>query len=379
MPDLLVLFLALMLGSYGAFTLGLGYLWLRLPKPRVATTQPSTRISVIIPVRNESGRIELLLNDLARQTYDPSKFEVVVVDDSSTDDTVEKIKSIQGQTDITITLIELPASDFVRSPKKRAINEALRQSTGSLIVTTDGDCRVGPAWLEAFGSAYQTTRAKLISGPVTFIKEQTLSDHLQTVEFCSLIGSGASSISAGKPTMCNGANLAYEKNVFYEVGGFAGNDHLASGDDEFLMHKVAEKYPDGIVFLKDHRAIVSTTPHRRWKDFYRQRKRWASKWKHYKNPLNTALALYIFLANALILVLLILGLLGVLPWGIILVLLATKWVPEWVFIGQILRFLKKSESIIYIPMVQLIYPFYVTLFGLVVQNPTYVWKGRRVA
>lgn len=379
MPDILVLFLAWMLGSYGAFTLGLSYLWSRLPPPqRVSTTLPSTRISVIIPVRNESGRIELLLNDLTRQTHDPSRFEVVVVDDSSTDDTVEKIKHVIRQTEMSIVLIELPSTAHVRSPKKRAIDEALRTATGELIVTTDGDCRVGPAWLESIGSAYETTRAKLISGPVTFIKEQTLTDHLQTVEFCSLIGSGASSISAGKPTMCNGANLAYQREVFYEVGGFSGNDHLASGDDEFLMHKVAEKYPEGIRFLKDERAIVSTTPHKYWKDFYRQRKRWASKWKHYKNSLNTALALYIFLANALVLVLFALGISQVLPWEIVLVLLAVKWVPEWIFIGQILRFLKKSDSIIYIPLVQLMYPFYVTLFGLVVQKPSYVWKDRRV-
>ena len=236
----------------------------------------------------------------------------------------------------------------------------------------------GADWLTSLAECYERTNAKIISGPVTFTPESTLTDYLQTVEFSSLIGSGAASISAGKPSMCNGANLAYEKKAFETVGGFAGNEHLASGDDEFLLHKIAEKYPGKVQFLKDQRAIVQTAPHTCWQDFFQQRKRWASKWKHYRNPASVALAVYVFSCNVALVVGLVLGFTNYLPWNNILMLLLMKWIPEWIFIGSLLIFLKKKSSIPYILLVQLLYPFYVVLFGLVAQKPTYTWKGREL-
>jgi hypothetical protein len=71
-----------------------------------------------------------------------------------------------------------------------------------------------------------------------------------------LVGSGACAMMIGKPNMCNGANIAYPKAVFEEVNGFDGNEHIASGDDEFLMHKIAEKYPNQIVFAHYQPNIV---------------------------------------------------------------------------------------------------------------------------
>jgi cellulose synthase/poly-beta-1,6-N-acetylglucosamine synthase-like glycosyltransferase len=364
--------------AYAVFTGFLIYFWTRLKSSPHRTSPFRTRLSVIIPVRNEADTIGQLIEDLNDQRYTSSLFEVLVVNDSSTDDTAQIVKSYVHKSTFHLKLIDLPAEANPVSPKKRAIDTALREATGELIVTTDGDCRVGPDWLSSIVETYQTQGAKIISGPVTFTREQTLFDHLQTVEFSSLIGSGASSLAAGKATMCNGANLAYEKKVFDEVGGFTGNEMLASGDDEFLFHKIAQRYPDGTYFLKDRRAIVQTTPHRRWEDFFRQRKRWASKWKHYKNPVSIAIAVFVFAANAALILLLLLALGGYISWPLAGLLFLIKWVPEWFFIGKVLRFLKKKSAIWYIPLVQLVYPFYVTLFGLVAQKPTYVWKGREL-
>jgi cellulose synthase/poly-beta-1,6-N-acetylglucosamine synthase-like glycosyltransferase len=252
------------------------------------------------------------------------------------------------------------------------------RASGSLILTTDGDCRVGPDWVASVVAMYEKTGAKLISGPVTFQREKLLTDYLQTVEFSSLIGSGASSMAMGVASMCNGANLAYQKSIFEEVEGFKGNEHIASGDDEFLMHKIATKYPKDLYFLKSPQAIVQTVAHKNWSGFYGQRKRWASKWKHYNNPLTIALAIYVFSCNASLVILPLLGLLGILSWKLVGVLFILKWVPEWLFIGGVLSFLKKLTSIPFIPLVQILYPFYVTLFGLVAQKPTYLWKDRRL-
>jgi cellulose synthase/poly-beta-1,6-N-acetylglucosamine synthase-like glycosyltransferase len=373
------IFIEFLVGTYSLFTMILWYLWSKKLAFSNSKNTSLPKISVIIPVRNEAAHIEDLLQDLNHQTLDPRHFEVWIVDDESTDATPKLVDTFIKNAIIQLKIIRLKSETPLASPKKRAIKAALSKATGHLIVTTDGDCRVGSDWLASLAECYQDTQAKLISGPVTFIPESTLTAHLQTVEFSSLIGSGAAAIAAGSPSLCNGANLAYEKKAFEEVGGFTGNEHLASGDDEFLMHKIAGRYPGSIRFLKDPRAIVYTVPHRSWQGFYRQRKRWASKWKHYINPVSIALALFVFACNASLILALLLGLLDVLSWTHVFVILLTKWIPEWFFIGGVLSFLNKQKSRLYIPLVQLIYPFYVTFFGLAVQKTTYIWKDRKLS
>lgn len=183
-------------------------------------------------------------------------------------------------------------------------------------------------------------------------------------------------MALGWPTMCNGANLCYEKAAFAEVGGFAGVDQLASGDDEFLMHKMAVRYPGEVGFLKSEKAVVRTQPHRSWKAFYNQRKRWASKWRMYQSWTPTVLAVFIFLSNMAPLLAVVGWLLGFLNGTVTLSVVVLKVLPEFLFLRQVLVFLQKKSSVAAIPLTQLFYPVYVVFFGLVAQGKGYRWKGR---
>ncbi|WAC15120.1 glycosyltransferase [Dyadobacter pollutisoli] len=363
--------------SYAIFTLWLTYFWNKIKSFRDSAVNSPDFISVIIPVRNEEENIGALLQDLAHQSFSFSQFEVLVMDDSSTDNTAKVVNDISQHAACNIRLISLP-DIATSSPKKRAIETAIGSAKGNLIVTTDGDCRVQPGWLQAIATCHKVTGARLISAPVTFSEETSLTDHLQTVEFASLIGSGASAISAGYPSLCNGANLTYEKAAFLAVDGFDGVRHIASGDDEFLMHKIAAKYPGSIHFLKNPQAVVSTSPHKNWAGFFRQRKRWASKWKHYQSRTPLILALYIFMSNFSFLLTGPLLLSGHITLNAFLILAALKCLPEWLFLGTVLQFLQKPKSVWYIPVTQVFYPFYVCFFGLVAQQSEYMWKGRKL-
>jgi len=376
-----VVVLCIISGLYALFTGLLWVTWLRMPHFR-AGIDPGDRptITVIIPVRNEASNIGDLLEDLSRQTY--THFEVIVADDSSSDNTLAIVQQFASRALISLRLLPL-SDERTASPKKRAITHSIALATGDLIVTTDGDCRVGPDWLASIATFYGQTGAKLISGPVTFTSGlqqpvSTLFDTLQTIEFASLIGSGACTMALGLPTMCNGANLCYEKRVFAEVGGFTGVDHLASGDDELLMHKIAVQYPNGVHFLKAFEAIVQTHPHRSWRAFYQQRKRWASKWRAYKSWLPTLLALFVFVSNLAPVIAVLGWWLGFLTGSAALVVVGLKVIPEFLFLRQILVFLQKKASVGAIPLTQLIYPFYVVFFGLAAQGKGYRWKGRNL-
>lgn len=173
--------------------------------------------------------------------------------------------------------------------------------------------------------------------------------------------------------MCNGANLAYTREVFEEVNGFAGNENVASGDDEFLMHKIAKKYPDKVFFNPVFDAIVRTASQENLTHFYQQRRRWASKWKHYDNWQVSALAVFVFLANLSVLVAYCM-LDNYFGKGILLL----KFSAEFYFLYSVIKFLGYQSKAKYIPIVQLIYPFYVVFFGLLAQGKGYRWKGRRL-
>ncbi|WP_080056657.1 glycosyltransferase [Spirosoma aerolatum] len=369
-------FLLICSGLYALFTLTLWVVWLRMPiRDETMYRSDGPLITVIVPVRNEADSIFQLLTDLNQQSY--RQFEVIIADDASTDNTAGIVQAYIRTATYPLRLLLLK-DERTASPKKRAISQSIAIAEGKLIVTTDGDCRVTKNWLAAIADFYGKTGARLISGPVTFTSERSVAESLQTVEFASLIGSGACTMALRFPTMCNGANLCYEKNAFTEVGGFAGVDHLASGDDEFLMHKIAARFPDSVQFLKSIEAIVQTKPHRTIRGFYNQRRRWASKWQAYQSYLPSALAVFVFLSNAAPIIA-VLGWLGNYWNGSFTVLtVGLKMIPEFVFLRQVLVFLQKRKTVVAIPLTQLLYPFYVLFFGLAAQSRGYIWKDRKL-
>ena len=361
-------------------------------------TSKTLKISVIIPVRNEAENILFLLQDLEKQTLPKAQFEVIIADDDSTDDTLNIVQKFQKNTSINLIINQLEPKTNNNSPKKRAIDSSIKLAKGDLITTTDGDCRVGTKWLETIVNFQSQTGAYLVSSAVTFLKAQrhkvakaqkfnifffgikSFFANIQIIEFGSLVGSGACAMFVGKPNMCNGANLTYLKSAFYEVEGFKGNENLASGDDEFLMHKIAAKYPDKVKFLKSQDTIVETHAHDSWQSFYNQRKRWASKWRHYNNWQTTALAVFVFMANFALPLAFSCWLFDFFSIKVLLLILLLKFSAEFVFLSLIVSFLQKKALIWLIPFVQIIYPFYVIFFGLVAQKKSdYIWKGRKLS
>ena len=373
---------------YCIFTIALLLIWLRQPVAKLTENfKSNTTFSIIIPIRNEAENISKLLQDIDNQTYPKHLYEVIIADDASTDNSVSIIEDFKKEAKCKITVLKLSDIDQNTSPKKRAITQAIELANGELITTTDGDCRVAANWLRSLAQFYAQKQSVLISGGVSFFDKIEENDSflvsiwnkIQIIEFASLVGSAASSMFVQQPNMCSGANLTYKKSVFYEVNGFAGNENLASGDDEFLMHKIAKKYPSGAHFIKNAAAIVETQAHISLKSFYFQRKRWASKWKHYTAWQPTLLAIFIFMSNLSFLLLPIFFFLQILDSELFIIGFCLKTIAEFILLSVFCEFLNKKKVIPLIPLVQLIYPFYVVFFGLVVQGKTeYFWKERKL-
>jgi cellulose synthase/poly-beta-1,6-N-acetylglucosamine synthase-like glycosyltransferase len=245
-------------------------------------------------------------------------------------------------------------------------------------VLTDGDCRVGSEWLKSIAAEVTGNPAQMISGPVTFYREDSFFQKMQTVEFASLIGSGAATLQLGLPTMCNAANLAFSKSAFQDVNGYAGTAHTATGDDLFLMHKIHTRFPGCVRFLKKRESIVYTRAKADWPSFYQQRKRWASKWNLYQDRRVTRLAILVFLSNVALLAGITGYFLDALTWQALLVGMVLRFASEFLFLGSVLLFLKKPAMLRWIFPVQMVYFLYVTFFAIIAQKRGYVWKGRKL-
>ncbi|MXV51058.1 glycosyltransferase [Pedobacter sp. HMF7647] len=337
--------------------------------------EPSTAVSVLIAARNEEEKIHLTIEDILRQNYPKHLLEVIIVDDHSTDRTAEIVLSYAAK---GVTLIKLNEDQALNSYKKKAITEAIKIATGKLIVATDADCRMGPDWLRTVIQFYETTGKKMISSPVSYFEEKTRFEELQTLEFLYLIGLGASAIGNKMPSTCNGANLAYEKDVFFELKGFQGIDDLASGDDELFLHKVASKYKDGIGFCKSSKAIVYTHAKPTLKEFIRQRKRWASKSTRYKNKLIIVLGVCIWLFNLLILLNVALGLYSRYFLELAAATVVLKFLAELFFLREVTSFVKRKQLLWYLPFLTCLHVVYMVYIGVAGNSGKYHWKGRMV-
>jgi len=232
-------------------------------------------------------------------------------------------------------------------------------------------------WVENISQSFHDKQVKMVFGSVKIAGGESFFERLQTIEFASLMGVSAATQNLGFPTMCNGANLAFRKSVFLEVKGYEGNFDIPSGDDEFLMRKISQDFPDGIRWLDSPETVVITAPQASFNSFIQQRRRWAGKWKHNSSPLSKALAFFVLMFQAVFLILLFLSLSGIVPWKMALFLFGIKLVLEYMFIFQISDFLKSAWSLLDFLLLQFLYPPYVLFIGITTQFTPYQWKGRQ--
>ena len=343
------------------------YAWQKFPKHSDNHRKPNQLdASIVIAARNESANVGALLEDIRHQTH--TNFKVIVVDDHSNDDTTNIVRNFAAL-DPRFSVIT-----NVGEGKKSALTTGIKASNGEIIVTTDADCRMEKHWLETIVAGFQDPKTKFVFGGVK-IEGESFFASLQSHEFLSLIGTAVATLWWGFPSMCNGANLAFRKSVFFEVGGYANNFHIPSGDDEFLMHKVFRRYPTDVGFVPDGRAIVRTSAVS-LRQFVHQRVRWAGKWNHNLSFWNILLAMFIFLFQLSVIALPIAVLVGQVDPYVASLLLFGKLGIECLFLKKISNFLHVKWNWPAFLALQVIYPIYTVAIATISNYFSFDWKGR---
>lgn len=338
-------------------------------------SENKTAFSVVIPFRNEEKNLPDLLATFSHLKYNKEQFELIFVNDSSSDES-ERVINRWRMENPWVHLTILDNVRISKSPKKDAITRAVTIAKHPWIITTDADCEVQPDWLSVYDSFIQNHDTEMIAGAVRYPKKGLLLSHFQQMDLMSLQGATIGSFGLNEAFMCNGANFAYTKKLFWELGGYNGNNHIASGDDVFLLQKAMHLVPKKVQYLKAKAAIVTTKAEKSWGQLFQQRVRWASKTAAYKSDFSKALALMVFLANVTLIVGGILTAFGQMKWQFLTTLFAVKLLTDFILMLKTNTFLKMS--LYSMPVSSLLYPFFSTIVALYSLIGGFEWKRENI-
>jgi cellulose synthase/poly-beta-1,6-N-acetylglucosamine synthase-like glycosyltransferase len=318
-----------------------------------ASTEPVTFVSVVVACRNEQKNLPALLNSIAHQNYPEYLFEVIIIVDNSTDKTFEIAEGFTGISNI-LTLYNKGKG------KKQALRTGITAAKGNLVITTDADCRMGTDWIRTIASFFEESSPDMIICPVQIESTRGLFGRFQELEFISLQGITAGCALLNNPTMCNGANLAFKRERYFNHTEDL-HDEINSGDDIFLLHSLKKDNEAKIEWLESTAALVTTESASSFASYIKQRKRWISKGKAYKDRSTIFLAIATFIA--ILLQVVYLAGVFIMPSliAVFLVIFLLKSVPDFLILNNTCTRYNNTSLIKWFLPCQLLYPFYVLM------------------
>ncbi|MDG5490335.1 glycosyltransferase [Psychroserpens sp. SPM9] len=336
---------------------------------------PQTKFSIVIPFRNEAENIPALLDAISQLQYPKSMYEILFVDDASTDDSVEQINS-KMKAFKSVQFSMLKNNRTSPSPKKDAVTTAIKQAKHQWIVTTDADCSVPKYWLDGFDNYIQKNNPNMIVAPVSFEAVGSFFERFQLLDILSLQGATIGGFGIKKPFLCNGANLAYRKDFFEHNKGFEGNTHIASGDDVFLLEKALKADKKSVQYIKNEQVIVHTKAQISFANLKSQRVRWAAKTSHYKNAFGKLTGLLVLAMNGLLVCLPLLFVLKMISLKVLIYVIFIKFLIDFLLLFKTARFFNQEPYLSSFIFSSLFYPFFSVYIALISMFTSYKWKGR---
>jgi len=332
------------------------------------------KVSVIVPVRNEANVVMQCITSLKAQVYDMDTCEFIIVDDGSEDATALIVQGAIAD-DPRFTLLLLDAD--VERGKKAAITKAIQCAKGEIVLTTDADCTHDPKWIAKIVAEF-ARGADIVGGPVVYTERDTVFQRLEAMEFLGIIGVGAGFFGIGYPHLCNGANLAYRKECFFRVGGYEGNEKMASGDDEFLLHKIVYGIGGEATFLISQESIVSAAPTSNIYSFLLQRQRWAGKGIHYGDSKFVAFLIMLFVYFLLCTAAPFFAWISQTDFLLCTILFCAKFFAESAVLFKTAAMLRQPIRVGDLFLAELLHPVYLVAVTVLGTFGNLTWKGRKV-
>lgn len=343
--------------------------WDDIPEVKINKAKVTALVSVIVAARNEASNILDCINSIL-QNQTSIDFELVLVNDHSEDNTLEIVKSIS---DKRLKVLSLPSA---KHGKKAALDFAIKRAQGDLILCTDADSTVGINWISAMVS--QLEQNKMVTGPLRSNTTLSSLGAFQILDLSGMMAITAYGLGTDTFYLANGANLGFSKEAFLKIKGYQGNENYASGDDVFLIQKMAKSFPGKVAFVKSKNAIVETKGVNTSKDFFAQRKRWATKSGGYSDLGLQVVLAFIFIFNLILVLNLVVGpFLGGALFFVGLIQLFIKMTMDYLLLSNLSKYFESEKAMklffqaSFWAIVNILYSGFIGLFA-----KNYTWKGR---
>lgn len=297
-------------------------------KSQLQITNEKIFLTVIIPFKNESNNLNKIVHQLSNQTLDLSCFEVIFVNDNSTDNSLQILSQSLEGIKFSYQIIN---NDY--AGKKWAITTAVNHSKGNWLIFTDADTERGKEWLNsALDSISSNPTTKLFIGNVN-MQYNNFFQYLQFIEFCGLQAWGNNF-----KIYCSAANMIISRNAFTFIGGYEDYYDIQGGDDVFLLHKVIKYYSENEVsIIYNANNIVNTSTVNSIKDYILQRLRWGKKMQFYSNLKASSISVFVLIYECLLLYTIISSFVHFNLYTIALISLSVKIVTDTFIINLHLR------------------------------------------
>jgi len=379
---LVAVFLALLTLFYLFLISFLIVYWNRITVFRIPDTFiPKTKISIVVPVRNEAAHLASCIESLLNQEYPRDLCEILIVDDQSYDETPD-IAAAFDDSRIQYMRLGVEGRTTIEGSKKKAIAYGVNHAKGTLIVTTDGDCTLPVRWLKSIAAQYEQDAVRLLAGAVIPTRYRNWLEAFISLDMMNTFVIQAAGVKSGSYFICSGANLAYERKAFIESEPYNTNLHIASGDDIFLIDKFKTRYPGQLAILKSNEAVCLTEPPADLASFFNQRLRWAGKMKKTSGTATILLATFIWLHRIIPMAALIIGLLlhdnlyifsGTIAIGI-------GWLLDFAMLYQAVSFFGSNKLLYWFIPSEIFYTIYFFILGVLSWLPVQLeWKDRRLS
>ena len=349
---------------------------INIPEDNVTNLQKDA-ITVIVCARNEQKNLPDLFRCLESQDTENTLLEFIIVNDRSEDNTAQLIKD-QCRKDERFKAIHIQDRQAGFAPKKRAIDAAVKQASGELLLLTDADGRPKKDWIKAM-VRYFRNGADMVIGyaPYTADSRSKMIHKIMALEYFSIAMIAASTTVMGYPVTSVGTNFAYRKKVYQQVGGFGRFKSYISGDDDLFLTIVREKHTYDIQYAADAGSHVFNDPPKSFSQFVNQRLRFASKGLDYPFKVTLGLSLYVIF-NLLLLLALTAGIFQSREVLItLLFVLLLKSVFEYKYVRKAARKLSDSRFTNYYFATAILHLPYVLFFGILGQFKFFKWAENK--
>lgn len=327
-------------------------------------------ISVIIAARNEEKHLSELLKSLTKQTYMKDKFEVIVVDDRSNDNTAEIVRRFALKYS-NIRLLQIKNVQEHLLGKKRALDTGIRAAKYDLLAFTDADCVLNKRWIEQINKHF-TEDTDIVAGYSYVNYKNPFFKYLKNLERSSIFALIAGSFGWNWGITITAGNMAYRKELYEKVNGFDNIGSVKSGDDVLMIQKM-NKFARKMKFMFHKDSFVKTGRTETVHSQMQQEIRRGSKWIHYTFPVKI-MTLFVFVYYIIFLGCFFCFLFAGFSTTQFLVVLFLKIFPEFLLLIYFLIKVHKIKLMWALPIAELIYIPYFVIFGLKGTFGKFKWK-----